>query len=67
MWYTLIETCKEGLTSKFINLSIFLSSVSIDNVVKMTKPSTTVPQMSVMREEYTDFQDVGKLFIVLLF
>ena len=52
------------MTSKII---IYFSYISIDNVVKMTTPSTTVPQMSMMREEYTDFQDVGKLFVVLLF
>ena len=31
----------------------------------MTPLLTTSPQLSVKREEYTDFQDVGKLFIVL--
>ena len=31
----------------------------------MTPLLTTRPQLSFKREEYTDFQDVGKLFIVL--
>ena len=32
----------------------------------MTSPSTR-PQLGTKREEYTGFQNVGKLFIVLLY
>ena len=64
MRYIIIGTCKEGFGLQTL---LFTSHISIDNNMKVTTPSTIMPEMSVSTEEITDNQDIGKLFINLLF